>query len=723
MKTMMRCLVMVFFIVTNSNGQWVQTNGPCGGIVYSLAVSGTNLFAGTGDGVFLSTNNGTNWTTVNNGLSKRGTKLAVSPNGTGGTNLFAGYTRGYEIPAPSGIFLSTNNGTSWSAVNTPFEGFSQMVEIGTNLFAGNEDGGVFLSTNNGTSWTAVNTGMTNTKVFSLAVSGTNLFAGTFGGVFLSTNNGASWTAVNTGLTSSFVFALYVSGTNLLAGTGGGGVFLSTNNGTNWTAISNNLPTNCEIHALAVSPNGTGGTNLFAGYMRDYESGVFLSTNNGTSWTAVNTGLIKNTWVHALVVSPNGTGRGLDSSSGMNLFAATTGGVFRSTNNGANWTVIGIPVSHVRALAVSGANVISCVREKEDPLNNGVFLSTNNGTSWSAADTTLLDFSEMVEIGTNLFAGNYGSGVFLSTNNGTSWSSVNSGLTNKLINSLAVSGTNLFAGTEGGGVFLSTNNGTSWSGASNGLPNTSVWSLAVSGTNLFAGTDGGVFLSTNNGTSWSAVNTPFSLFSQMVEIGTSLFAGTSSGVFLSTNNGASWTAASTGLPTYNAIRALAFSGNYLFAGTSGVFLSTNNGTSWTAVNNGLTNTGVRCLAVSGTNLFAGTDGDGVWRRPLSEMITDVQQTTTQLLEKYSLSQNYPNPFNPSTTISYSIPERSNVRLSIFNTLGQNISEMVNEVRDAGSYEQSFDASQLSSGIYFYRIEAASVSNSKTFVETKKMVLMK
>jgi ligand-binding sensor domain-containing protein len=541
-----------------------------------------------------------------------------------------------------------------------------MVEIGTNLFAGNEDGGVFLSTNNGTSWTAVNTGMTNTKVFSLAVSGTNLFAGTFGGVFLSTNNGASWTAVNTGLTSSFVFALYVSGTNLLAGTGGGGVFLYTNNGTNWTAISNNLPTNCDIHALAVSPNGKGG---------------------------------------------------------MNLFAANTGGLFRSTNNGASWTLIGIPVSHVRALAVSGANVISCVREKEDPLNNGVFLSTNNGTSWSAADTTLLDFSEMVEIGTNLFAGNYGSGVFLSTNNGTSWSSVNSGLTNKLINSLAVSGTNLFAGTEGGGVFLSTNNGTSWSGASNGLPNTSVWSLAVSGTNLFAGTDGGVFLSTNNGTSWSAVNTPFSLFSQMVEIGTSLFAGTSSGVFLSTNNGASWTAASTGLPTYNAIRALAFSGNYLFAGTSGVFLSTNNGTSWTAVNNGLTNTGVRCLAVSGTNLFAGTDGDGVWRRPLSEMITDVQQTTTQLLEKYSLSQNYPNPFNPSTTISYSIPERSNVRLSIFNTLGQNISEMVNEVRDAGSYEQSFDASQLSSGIYFYRIEAASVSNSKTFVETKKMVLMK
>ena len=95
----------------------------------------------------------------------------------------------------------------------------------------------------------------------------------------------------------------------------------------------------------------------------------------------------------------------------------------------------------------------------------------------------------------------------------------------------------------------------------------------------------------------------------------------------------------------------------------------------------------------------------------------------IVREYMLSQNYPNPFNPSTTITYSIPERSTVRLSIFNTLGQKISEIVNEVKEAGSYEQSFNASQLSSGIYFYRIEAASVINSKTFVETKKMVLLR
>jgi hypothetical protein len=92
--------------------------------------------------------------------------------------------------------------------------------------------------------------------------------------------------------------------------------------------------------------------------------------------------------------------------------------------------------------------------------------------------------------------------------------------------------------------------------------------------------------------------------------------------------------------------------------------------------------------------------------------------------YSLDQNYPNPFNPSTTITFSIPERSTVRLSIFNTLGQKIAEMVNETKDAGNYEQTFNSSQLSSGIYFYRIEATSTQNTgKTVVETKKMVLMR
>lgn len=92
--------------------------------------------------------------------------------------------------------------------------------------------------------------------------------------------------------------------------------------------------------------------------------------------------------------------------------------------------------------------------------------------------------------------------------------------------------------------------------------------------------------------------------------------------------------------------------------------------------------------------------------------------------YSLVQNYPNPFNPSTTIKYSVPEQSSIKISVYNQLGQQVAEVLRGVKDAGNYEQSFNASNLSSGVYFYKIEAASMQNpNNTFISTKKMILMK
>ena len=85
--------------------------------------------------------------------------------------------------------------------------------------------------------------------------------------------------------------------------------------------------------------------------------------------------------------------------------------------------------------------------------------------------------------------------------------------------------------------------------------------------------------------------------------------------------------------------------------------------------------------------------------------------------YSLEQNYPNPFNPTTTIKYSIPEISKVNLTLFNILGEEVATLVNEYSPAGKYEIEFNASQLSSGIYFYQLKAG------RYVDTKKMILLK
>ena len=92
-------------------------------------------------------------------------------------------------------------------------------------------------------------------------------------------------------------------------------------------------------------------------------------------------------------------------------------------------------------------------------------------------------------------------------------------------------------------------------------------------------------------------------------------------------------------------------------------------------------------------------------------------------KFKLSQNYPNPFNPSTKISFSLPTESKVKLQIFNSLGEVITTLVNETNSAGIHEVNWNASNLASGVYLYRIHAESINSSEKFNSVKKMLLIK
>lgn len=104
-------------------------------------------------------------------------------------------------------------------------------------------------------------------------------------------------------------------------------------------------------------------------------------------------------------------------------------------------------------------------------------------------------------------------------------------------------------------------------------------------------------------------------------------------------------------------------------------------------------------------------------PLPCLPVDVKENITQVPEKYSLSQNFPNPFNPSTTIRYAVPKSGNVTLKVYNMLGKQVAELVNGFRSAGYYLVDFSGAELSSGVYYYRIE------SESFSDVKKMILIK
>ena len=98
------------------------------------------------------------------------------------------------------------------------------------------------------------------------------------------------------------------------------------------------------------------------------------------------------------------------------------------------------------------------------------------------------------------------------------------------------------------------------------------------------------------------------------------------------------------------------------------------------------------------------------------LTGIQEGN-EIPNAYSLSQNYPNPFNPTTTFKFSLPNAAQTKLVIYDLLGREVSVLVNAQLNAGNYKVVWDASNYSSGVYFYRIEAGS------FVDVKKLVLMK
>jgi hypothetical protein len=174
-----------------------------------------NIFAGTANSVFRSTDYGESWATASAGLGNR----AVISFVVSGTDLFAGTT--------AGVFRSTDNGTSWTTSSTGLTNHwvGAFAVSGTNLFAGT-DIGVFRSTDSGATWMDASSGLPEyTGVDALASSGAYLFAGmSRGGVFLSTNGGTMWTDVNSGLTDSWITSLAVSGAYLFAGTDVTGVW-------------------------------------------------------------------------------------------------------------------------------------------------------------------------------------------------------------------------------------------------------------------------------------------------------------------------------------------------------------------------------------------------------------------------------------------------------------------------------------------------------------------
>lgn len=355
-----------------------------------------------------------------------------------------------------------------------------------------------------------------------------------------------------------------------------------------------------------------------------------------------------------------------------------------------------------------------------------YRSSNNGNNWQQIYN--LSSLALASNGSYIYRG-YQNGYNYSTNYGANW--LFAGLNLKTL-SLFANGSNVYAGcswpvpgsSTNRGVWISTNYGANWSQTS--LNNINVYSLTVSGSHLFAGgyntgVAGGVFVSTNNGQNWT--NPLLIGGDALASNGSIIYTGVDGspyGVYRSTNYGTNWIQTSLN----NAgVHAIIIYNNIVFAGASnGVYVSSDSGASWILRNEGMGSMYTISLCIHNEFIFIGSSGQGVWRRPLSEL-TGINQISSEVPKYHTLEQNYPNPFNPVTKIKFNISSSSGggkhtVKLVVFDFLGRELSTLFERHLNPGSYEVDFDGSNYTSGSYFYRLTADNL-----IIDTKKFVLIK
>lgn len=261
--------------------------------------------------------------------------------------------------------------------------------IGLNgdVFAGTCDSGVYRSTDHGNIWHPANNGFTNLQIRSLATDhDQHVFAATNFGVFHSTDNGDSWTSV--GLTNVSLQSLAINSIgHVFASTKASGVFRSTNSGNSWTQLQTGLDIHGAYVTMAIDTNGT----IFLG--GDF---LYRSTNNGDSWDSSYNQSMQ--FVGSLAITPAG-----------DVFAASSGGIFRSTNSGASWTKVstrrGGPLAvNSNGHVFSGSFSYNGIR--------GIVRSADNGSTWCQFGQSKYIVETLVVDSTGfLFSGTQTNGVF------------------------------------------------------------------------------------------------------------------------------------------------------------------------------------------------------------------------------------------------------------------------------------------------------------------------
>jgi photosystem II stability/assembly factor-like uncharacterized protein len=594
------------------------------------------------------------------------------------------------------------------------------------------------------------------------------------GLYKTTNDGASWTQLSGGLpTTNFgrtALALYASPTTeiVFAGVGDASaltasLYKTTNGGMTWTlANSNNYASQQSWYDNTVAVKPTDSSKVYSAGLD-----IYLSTTGGTSpvqmsfWYAGYGGVVPaggaegpTNYVHAdhHIIA-------FDPSNPTRMFFGCDGGIFESTDGGQ--TFAGRNGGYATTEFYNGfASATTDSLVAYGGLQDNGTLKFEGSLSWNKTYGGDGGWCAIDPVNKNIAYEEY---VYLdiskTTDGGQTWYSAapsvsgNSSETN-FISPFVVCPSNgnvLYAGART--VYKSIDGGTSWTATNGGqlLNGTQLSCLATSWHStdtVYAGTGTSIstpsystgtnqiFFTSNGGTNWINVTAnytgglptrfPTDLYvspqdSRVVYLTYSGY-GTPH-VFKSTNAGQNWMNITANLPDIPVQSVLTDDQypNDIYVGTDlGVYRSTDGGMSWSQFSTGMPPAMILDLSISPKNrvLRAATFGNGVYEhglKPATGKGVPVVVKTQPL--GFTLNQNYPNPFNPTTLISFTLPKTAHTTLKIYDITGRNVQTLLDEQTSAGTHQVTFNASNLASGTYLYKLTSGNLT------ETKKMTLVK
>ena len=576
-----------------AGASWVS-QGPFGGDASSVAIdtSDHSVYAGNfGAGVMKSTDMGLHWTPANTGLGFNGERdvqqLAASP--TDGGRVVIG--------TQNGIWLTTDGGASWSPTNVVAQpGQSEGPSVDSVAFAPSDASHVYAvgdsawySTDSGATWTVSNTDIGARSVAVDPTAEDTVYAGDSDTdhVFKSTDGGVTWQESDSGLPATEVWSILVDPdqpATIIAGTRSG-IFRSTDHGATWSATAGGPPglaNSQDETPYGLSAATVGGVPTI--YAASDFGGLFASTDHGANWSRLDQNLA--------TLRPNAIA--IDTAAGVG-YAATRYDLARSTDGGVTWSpaVDGYTAQDVSALAFDPHSPESLLA---GTFGEGLFRSTDSGRTWtltSEPEIVFALFFDRQNPAIVYFCGE--PGVFKSTNGGASWAAINNGLpTSVEYEALAQSGSGgiLLTGNFEGALMRSTDGGASWQPSATGLPKSGIQWLAAD-----PGHSSSTFLA---------------------------WAGDS--IFRSTDGGLHWTKSATGYPGFPVKPVLfdPFDSAIVLAGSpstgegsiaSGAWRSQDGGQSWTAIAGALASQSVGTFAADPAHagvLYASTFGRGVFR---------------------------------------------------------------------------------------------------------------